>query len=110
MTESGQERPRDGLKSLIDMKGMTGWQIPTAYLPLTQMKLPSPPCGVTGLSAGEELDVDSIVKDVPKDNPKASQAVLAEAAYNAVTEEYLRVEEAIRNPSKRAEFAQPWLS
>ena len=64
----------------------------------------------TGLSAAPELDVEAIVGDTA--NQKDRQAKLSQAAFEAVTNEYLRIEAAIEDPYKGTAdgFAQPWLS
>jgi hypothetical protein len=64
-----------------------------------------------GLSAGNELNVEEVIRDIPDKN--AQQATLAKAAFDAVTEEYKQLEAAITDSSKRAAMAdiyqQPWL-
>lgn len=46
------------------------------------------------------------------ESTKDKQVKLGDAAYQAVKDEYLRIEEAIQDPYKgtAAGFAQPWLS
>ena len=64
-----------------------------------------------GLSAGNELNVEEVIRDIP--DKDAQQAALAMAAFDAVTEEYKQLEAAITDSSKReamaAVYQQPWL-
>lgn len=63
-----------------------------------------------GLSAGAPLNVEAITGSL--ESTKDKQVKLGDAAYQAVKDEYLRIEEAIQDPYKgtAAGFAQPWLS
>lgn len=60
-----------------------------------------------GLCAGAPLDVEAIVGPA-----KDKEAKLSEAAFAAVTDLYMKIEDAIKDPSKGSAsgFAQPWLS
>ena len=62
-----------------------------------------------GVSAGAELDVEAIAGGVA--DKDAQQSALADAAFAAVTTEYLALEAAICNPSLRTgPYVQPWLA
>jgi hypothetical protein len=64
------------------------------------------------VSAGDELIVDDIIRGIPEEDKEAQQKALAEAAFEAVTTEYKRLESVITDPTKRAEwlhvYQQPW--
>ena len=57
--------------------------------------------------------MEKIISDIPEGDKPAQQAALAQAAFEAVTAEYVKLEAAITNPEKRAAMAhvyqQPWL-
>lgn len=59
-----------------------------------------------GISAGEELVVEDVLRGVPEDS---LQTALADAAWQSVCHEYDRIENAIRDPSRREGMRQPWL-
>nr|BBG28520.1 glycerol-3-phosphate-O-acyltransferase [Coccomyxa sp. Obi] len=65
-----------------------------------------------GVSAGDELIPEDIVRGIPDDDKTAQQAALSQAAFEAVTNEYKALEAAITDPAKRAAMAdvykQPW--
>lgn len=63
-----------------------------------------------GLSVAPALDVQGIVSSLSTD--KERQVKLCEVAYEAVRNEYLRIEAAIQDPYKgsASAFAQPWQS
>ena len=61
------------------------------------------------MSAGAELDVEAFGGGAA--DKDAQQRALAEAAFAAVTTEYLALEAAICNPSLRTgPYVQPWLA
>ena len=64
---------------------------------------------MAGLSAAAELDVEALVGGI--DNTKERQVKLSETAYEAVKEQYLRIEAAIQDPylGSADNFKQPWL-
>ena len=53
--------------------------------------------------------MDELLNGASVDDAKMAQATLADAAWQSVTDEYLRLEAAIRDPSKRSGYQQPWL-
>ncbi|KXZ42557.1 hypothetical protein GPECTOR_136g640 [Gonium pectorale] len=62
-----------------------------------------------GISLCEELDIASIISG--SDDKETQQKALATAAHTAVTESYVMMEKAIKDPAFRAtrpEFSQPW--
>lgn len=62
-----------------------------------------------GVAAGDELDVSAVTNAVTDDaSSSKGQIALADAAFEIVTDLYLKLEAAIRDPSKRAGFHQPW--
>lgn len=66
-----------------------------------------------GISLCEELDVQAILKDAPADDKEKQQKILAKAAEEAVIAEYLLLEQALRDSSRRGPgtaYTQPWLA
>lgn len=61
---------------------------------------------LTGVAAGDELDVGSVThQDAGTDE---GQIALSDAAFVAVTELYQGLEAAIKDPSQRMSYQQPW--
>ena len=65
-------------------------------------------CQFAGVAAGNELDVNAVTSDAG--GTDKGQIALADAAFAAVTDLYCGLEAAIRNPSQRSGFQQPWKS
>ncbi|KAK9806373.1 hypothetical protein WJX72_012050 [[Myrmecia] bisecta] len=65
-----------------------------------------------GISVCEELDVDAIVSSADVEDKAGRQQLLASAAWQAVSDEYARLEEAITNDAARERradvYQQPW--
>ena len=65
-------------------------------------------CDHTGVSCGQELEATGSMPKGPEGD--SLQKELAEKAWQQVTDLYVDLESAIRDPSRREAFSQPWKS